>query len=74
MLDLKTLQSIVSIRVRPKFRTSPVDGNCAGRGSGPNAGGGTRRFELLQNGEIAFSESAAGLVDNPGVLSANLGR
>ncbi len=29
---------------------------------------------ILQNGEIAFSESAAGLVDNPGVLSAYLGR
>ena len=29
---------------------------------------------ILQNGEIAFSGSAAGLVDNPGVLSACLGR
>jgi branched-chain amino acid transport system ATP-binding protein len=29
---------------------------------------------ILQNGEIAFSGSAAGLVDNLGVLSANLGR
>jgi branched-chain amino acid transport system ATP-binding protein len=29
---------------------------------------------ILQNGEIAFSGSAAGLVDNLGVLSGNLGR
>jgi branched-chain amino acid transport system ATP-binding protein len=29
---------------------------------------------ILQNGEIAFSGSAAGLVDNPAVLGAYLGR
>jgi branched-chain amino acid transport system ATP-binding protein len=29
---------------------------------------------ILQNGEIAFSGAAAGLVDNPAVLGAYLGR